>query len=95
MTALSIFLIGVLALAGQVAWALVRRQPESRRLLAVLVALALVGYALTGHPLAPDRPARPIPPDTNAIAAFAEPRQAHLTGAGATGAWLTLSSIPT
>lgn len=91
MTALVIFMIGIAALGGQVAWALARRQPEARKPMAAVIALAIVGYALTGHTLMADRPARPIPSDTTAVAAFSALRQQHLTMAGDTGAWLTFA----
>ncbi len=78
-------------LAAQVLWALLRRQPEARRAIAATLAIAALGYLLTGHPLLPDRPAARVPADTLAVEAFAEARREWLTGAGDIGAWLTLA----
>lgn len=91
MSVLAILFGLVAALAAQVTWALVRRQAEARRPLAVMLAVATAGYLATGRPLMPARPAPPLPVDTLAVESFTDVRRGSLTIAGDDAAWLTLA----
>ena len=91
MIALVVMMIGVAVAAAQVLWLTLKRQPEARQTVALAVALAALGYLLTGDPLRPDAPARPVPVDRYAVTALQEARRDVLSGVGDTGAWLTLA----
>ena len=59
--------------------------------LAAAAVLALGGYALTGHPASPDRPATPVASDPAARPAIAAARTRLLANTGDVSAWLQLS----
>lgn len=97
--------MAAVAVAAMIAWALAfafaatvavlllrgTRERTSRVAVAVGLAAALAGYALTGRPGLPAAPASVARSDPSATSAFESERQSRLQRFGEAGAWLTFA----
>lgn len=86
--------IGIALLSAATFWLLMRGRLRERRLMLVTLgtlALGLVGYALSGYPSLPSRPAPPPAVDPAARPEFAKAREQLLQNYGDVGAWLVFA----